>query len=62
MMPSLQGYENFIYSLQAQFVCIKASTLIVKRTSDCSAQVIGELYFDKEPALIREIEALIPSL
>ena len=51
MMPSLQEYENFIYSLQAQFECIKVSTLIVKRASDCSAQVIGELYFDKEVVL-----------
>jgi len=48
MMPSLHEYEKFIYSLQARFECIKVSTVIVKRTSDCSAQTIGELYFDKD--------------
>jgi len=47
MMPSLPEYESFIYSLPLQFPSIKISTLIVKRTSATSAQVIGEIYFDK---------------
>jgi len=47
MMPSLPDYESFIYSLPLQFPSIKISTLIVKRRSPTSAQVIGDVYFDK---------------
>jgi len=48
MMPDLPEYEHFIYSLPDQLEFIKASTLIVKRTSRTSAQVVGTLYFEKE--------------
>jgi len=47
MIPSLPEYESFIYSLQAQFKSIKVSTLVVKRTSPHTAQVVGVLLFDK---------------
>jgi hypothetical protein len=57
MISSLLEYENFIYSLQTQFQSIKVSTLIVKRQSNNSAQVIGELYFDKDLTL-RVFEAV----
>lgn len=51
MIASLPEYENFIYSLQARFNCIKISTLVLKRTSNNSAQVSGVLYFDKDVTL-----------
>jgi hypothetical protein len=51
MRLTLPEYENFIYSLQSQFASIKYSTLIVRRRSPTSAQVIGAIYFDKEVVL-----------
>jgi hypothetical protein len=55
MMPNLPEYENFIYSLPAQFKSIKISTLVVKRTSPNTAQVSGTMLFDKRVILgIRE--------
>jgi len=47
MMTSLPEYESFIYSLPLQFPSIKISALVVKRTSATSAQVLGDIYFDK---------------
>lgn len=51
MISSLPEYENLIYSLQARFDCVSASTLVVKRTSNKSAHVTGVLYFDKDVTL-----------
>ena len=45
MIPSLEEYEIFIYTLQHDYQNIKASTLLFKRTSSHSAQVIGWIYF-----------------
>lgn len=45
MMPALQEYENFIYSLPALFKSIQVSTLVVKRTSPNTAQVSGTGFF-----------------
>jgi len=45
MIPSLEEYEIFIYTLQQDYQNIKASTLVFKRTSSHSAQVIGWIYF-----------------
>ncbi|MCI0695776.1 DUF6516 family protein [candidate division KSB1 bacterium] len=50
-MLTLPEYENFVYSLRAQFESIRASTLIVKRRSPTSAQVIGTIYFDQDVVL-----------
>lgn len=60
MIASLPEYENYIYSLQAHFGCIKASTLVVKRTSNNSARVMGILYFEKEATfhIFEEIDFL----
>ncbi len=51
MITSLPEYEDFIYSLQARFDCIKTSTLVLRRTSNNSAQVSGILYFEKDVTL-----------
>jgi len=51
MIPDLYEYEKYIYSLPSKHPAIKASTLIVKRTSAHSAQIIGTLYFGNELAL-----------
>jgi hypothetical protein len=50
-MPDLTDYERYIYSLPSKYPAIKASTLLVKRTSNHSAQVIGTLYFENEIVL-----------
>jgi len=50
-MLSLVDYEKSIYSLQQQFTEIQTSTLIFKRTSALSAQVIGWLYFQNDVKL-----------
>lgn len=51
MIPGLPEYERFIYSLSSEYPAIKTSTLVVKRTSSHSAQVIGTLYFEKAVTL-----------
>lgn len=40
MIPSLEEYEIFIYTIQQNYQDIKASTLVFKRTSSHSAQVM----------------------
>lgn len=57
MIPSLEEYEIFIYSLQQNYKEIKASTLVFKRTSSYSAQVVGWLYFGKDIKL-RVVETI----
>lgn len=55
MIPNLQEYENFIYSLPTQVKSIKISTLVVKHTSKHTAQIIGTMLFDKRVMLrVRE--------
>ena len=56
-MLILAEYENFVYTLQAQFKSIKASTLVVKHTSATSAHVFGYIYFDKN-VVLRVFEAV----
>ena len=51
MIPILSEYEEFIYSLPESFTSITISTLVVKRTSAHSAQIIGTIYFDKDVSL-----------
>lgn len=51
MIPVLSEYEQFVYSLQARFSSIETSTLVVKRTSAGSAQVVGTSYFNREMKL-----------
>jgi hypothetical protein len=46
MMPTLVEYENFVYSLQENYKSIKFSTLVVKRTSPHTAQIIGKIVFE----------------
>ncbi len=57
MMPSLPEYEEFIYTLQEHYSSIKASTLVVKRTSINSAQVKGTLFFDND-IILRVLETI----
>lgn len=47
MIPTLPEFEHFIYSMQEEFASIKSSTLVVKRTSNNTAQVSGAIFFDK---------------
>jgi hypothetical protein len=51
MLPGLAEYEEYIYSLPERHPSIKSSTLIVKRTSANSAQIIGAIYFDNDITL-----------
>jgi hypothetical protein len=51
MLPSLVEYENLVYSLPTQYKSIKLSTLVVKRTSSYTAQVVGKMLFDKRMIL-----------
>ena len=44
MIPSLPEYEEYIYSLPERYPFIQVSTLVVKRTSATSAQVIGTIF------------------
>jgi len=56
-MLTLAEYENLVYTLQAQFKSIKASTLVVKHTSATSAHVFGYVYFEKD-VVLRVYEAV----
>lgn len=57
MIPSSIEYESFIYSLTENFKEIQTSTLILKRTSASSAQVIGWIYF-KNNIKLRILETI----
>lgn len=51
MIASLPEYEQYVYSLPEKHPSIKTSTLVVKRTSANSAQIIGSVFFDKDVSL-----------
>jgi len=47
MLPSLEEYERFIYSLSDQYPIIRVAQIVVIRTSATTARVQGQLQFDK---------------
>ncbi len=57
MIPSLEEYEILVYTLQQNFQHIVSSTLVVRRISSHSAQVIGWVYFENDIKL-RVVETL----
>ena len=57
MIPSLAEYENLVYSLQENYNSIQFSTLVVKRTSPHTAQVIGKVVLEKR-IILRVFESI----
>lgn len=47
MLPSLEEYEHFIYSLPDCYPAIRTSTLVMIRESVTIARVEGQVLFDK---------------
>lgn len=50
-LRSPADYESFIYSLREQFPVIRRFTVRLVRRGATLAQVVGELYFDKNVRL-----------
>jgi hypothetical protein len=49
---SLPDYERFVYTLQAQFSEITASTLFIQRRGRLFAELTGELFFSNGRRLV----------
>jgi hypothetical protein len=47
MLPKLEEYEYFIFSLRERFLSIQYSTLVFRRLSPYTAIVQGEIFFAK---------------
>jgi len=47
-----EDYELFIYTLSAQFVAIRSSTVTLVRRGSSLARTSGEIYFDHEIRLV----------
>ncbi len=57
MFPSLESYEQFVYTLVDQFISIKSSTLVLKRLGADKAVLEGEVHFPNQVRL-RVFEAI----